>query len=240
MFMKKSNKLFLTIIAITAISLLFNSCTKDPTPTKTKMEGVWVVTEAYDSSGVDILGKIQNHLIPITAFYLSSDNTILSTAGPMATYLVYGDHKFTEIAAKINQYFNYANLTFNGGEFFVADGTPDVFTIEFKLEGIGGGATNTLAEILSLFGIQAQWLKKVVYHKFMDVNVSFNTTGDQMTWIWTNRTTAAYNMKDAQGNYVLWGGWPINNFSKCRFVLSKKSKSLNDLTTEAYKNPPSN
>jgi hypothetical protein len=238
--MKKSNKLFFAVLVAVVMSFMFNACTKDETPTKTRMEGVWLVTEAYDSSGVDIMGKIQNKLIPLTAFYLSSDNTILSTAGPMATYLVYGDSKFTEIAAKINQYFNYANLTFNGGEFFIKDGTSDVFTIEFKLEGIGGGATNTLAEILSLFGIQAQWLKKVVYHKFMDVNVSFNSTGDQMTWVWTENTTATYNMKDEYGNYVLWGGWPINKFSRCKFVLSKKSKSLNDLTTDAYKNPPSN
>ncbi len=238
--MKKKNKLFYAVILALFVSITITSCTKDETPTKTKMEGVWVVTEAYDSSGVNIMDKIQNKLIPITAFYLSSDNTILSTAGPMATYVVYGNNKFTEIAAKINQYFNYANLTFNGGEFFVADGTPDVFTIEFKLEGIGGGATNTLAEILSLFGIQAQWLKKVVYHKFTDVGVSFNSTGDKMTWVWTNQTQAFYNMKDQYGNYVLWGGWPVNKFAKCRFVLSKKSKSLNDLTTEAYTNPPTN
>lgn len=232
------NKTLLAILIIFFVPFLFNSCEKDPTPTKTKMEGVWLVTEAYDSSGASIIDKIQNKLIPLTAFYLSSDNTILSTAGPMATYIVYGDNKFTQIAAQINQYFNYANLTFNGGEFFVADGTPDVFTIEFKLEGIGGGATNTLAEILALFGIQAQWLKKVVYHKFIDVNVSFANDGETMIWEWTNSTVARYNMKNEYGDYILWEGWPINKFSKCKFVLTKKSKSLNDLTTQAYQNPP--
>jgi hypothetical protein len=238
--MKKANTLLLSISLFISVTFLFSSCEKekDPTPTKTKMEGVWVVSEAYDSAGVSILPKMQNSLLPLTAFYLSSDNTVLSTAGPMVTYLVYGDSKFTQIASNINQWFNYANLTFNGGEFFVADGTPDRFALEMKLEGIGGGVTNTLAEILSLFGIQAQWLKTVVYHKFMDVGVSFNDAGDKMSWSFDNSTYAAYNMKDNNGNYVLWYGWPISKFSKCRFVLSKKTQSLNDITHEAYQNPP--
>ncbi|NCO53825.1 MAG: hypothetical protein GW876_00255 [Bacteroidetes bacterium] len=211
---------------------------KDETPTKTKMEGVWVVKEAHDSTGVDILSKFQNHLLPVTVFYFSSDNTVLSTAGPLTTYLVYGDSKFMQITSTINQWFNYANLTFNGGEFFVADGTPDRFALEMKLEGVGGGVTNTLAEILQLFNIEDQWLKTVVYHKFINVGVSFNETNTQMTWVWDDQTTARYNMKNQYGDYVLWGGWPINKFSKCRFVLEKKSKSLNDVTTEAYQNPP--
>lgn len=238
--MKKTNTLFLTIVTLVSVTFFFSSCKKekDETPTKTKMEGVWVISEAYDSAGVNILPKMQNSLLPLTAFYLSSDNTVLSTAGPMVTYLVYGDSKFTQISSNINQWFNYANLTFNGGEFFVADGTPDRFALEMKLEGVGGGATNTLAEILSLFNVEAQWLKTVVYHKFINVGVSFNDDGDKMTWVWDNQTTARYNMKDQYGDYVLWYGWPVSKFQKCRFVLSKKSKSLNDVTTEAYNNPP--
>lgn len=227
------------ITILLLLTLMFAaSCKKekDETPTKTKMEGVWVVKEAYDSTGTDILNKVQNNLIPVTAFYLSSDNTVLSTGGPMATYLVYGDSKWTQISAQIDQIFNYANLTFNGGEFFVADGTPDRFALELKLEGIGG--TSTLVEILNIVGIQAEWLKEVVYHKFINVGVSFNETNTQMTWVWDSQTTARYNMKDQYGDYVLWGGWPINKFSKCKFVLEKKSKSLNDVTTEAYQNPP--
>ncbi len=219
-------------------ALFLGSCTKekDQTPTKTKMEGVWVVKEAYDSSGVSILDKVQNHLIPVTAFYLSSDNTVLSTGGPMATYLVYGDSKWTQISSTLDQIFNYANLSFNGGEFFVADGTPDRFALELKLEGIGG--TSTLVEILNIFGIQAEWLKEVVYHKFINVGVTFNETNTLMTWTWDDQTYAKYNMKDQYGDYILWGGWPINKFSKCKFVLEKKSKSLNDITTDAYANPP--
>ncbi len=236
--MKKANTLFLTISLLISVTFLFSSCEKekDSTPTKTKMEGVWVVTEAYDSSGVTIMPKVQNHLIPITAFWLQSDNTVISTAGPMTTYMVYGDTKWTQISSTIDQLFNYANLNFNNGEFFVADGTPDRFALEMKLEGIGG--TSTLSSILSLFGIEAQWLKEVVYHKFLNVGVSFNDAGDKMTWVWDDYTTARYNMKDSNGDYVLWYGWPISKFSKARFVLTKKSKSLNDITHEAYQNPP--
>ncbi len=229
------------ILPLVFISLIFmfsSSCKKEEPeiPTKTKMEGVWIVTEAYDSTGTSILDKIQNDVIPLTAFWLSSDNSISSTAGPMTTYIVYGDNQWTEISSKIDQVFNYANLSYNGGEYFVADGTPDRFTIELKLEGIGG--TSTLVEILNIFNIQAEWLKEVVYHKFMDVAVSFNKANDQMTWEWDSKTVAKYNMKDQYGDYVLWQGWPISKFSKCRFVLTKKSKTLNDLTTEAYDNPP--
>jgi hypothetical protein len=101
-----------------------------------------------------------------------------------------------------------------------------------KLEGIGG--TSTLVEILNIFNIQAEWLKEVVYHKFLDVKVSFNESNDVMTWEFDNQTWAKYNMKDQYGEYVLWGGWPISKFSKCKFELTKKSKTLNDLVSEAY------
>jgi len=230
-------KIIFPLISLGILIVISYSCQKqeEEIPTKTKMEGVWVVTEAYDSSGTDIMDKIQNSAIPVTAFWLTSDNSISSTAGPMTTYIVYGDNQWTEISSKIDQVFNYANLSYNGGEYFVADGTPDRFTIELKLEGIGG--TSTLVEILNIFNIQAEWLKEVVYHKFMDVAVSFNETNDQMTWVWDSKTTARYNMKDQYGDYVLWEGWPIDKFSKCRFVLTKKSNTLNDIVTDAYDNP---
>jgi len=219
-------------IAVISFSLL--SCEKDaPTPTKSRMEGaVWVVTEAYDSSGANILDKFQNPIIPITAFHLSSDNTVLSTAGPMVTYLVYGDSKWTEVSAVVDQIFNYANLSFNGGEYFVADGVVDRFALEMKLEGVGG--SNTLETILNIFNIQAQWLETVVYHKFLDVKVSFNDANDRMTWEFDNTTWAKYNMKDSYGEYILWGGWPVTKFSKCKFILDKKTKKLDDIVSEAY------
>mgnify|MGYP001811151542 CR=1 FL=1 len=231
--MKKTFTL-IRIIPMLLVIFVVTSCVKeDPeVPTKTKMEGVWRVVQAYDSSGADIMTKVENNLIPITAFYLGSDNTILSTAGPMTTYIVYGDHKWTQISSTIDQIFNYASLTFNGGEYFVADGVTDRFTLEMKLEGIGG--SSTLSDILDIFGISAQWLKEVVYHKFRDVSISFDDTDQYMTWQFDGQTSAVYNMKDQYGDYVLWGGWPVNGFQRCKFVLQKKTKSLNDITTEAY------
>jgi hypothetical protein len=231
--MKNLSSLFrITIVVL--LAAFFVSCEKDaPTPTKARMEGaVWLVTEAYDSSGTSIMDKFENPLIPITAFYLASDNTVLSTAGPMVTFLVYGDNRWTQISSVIDQVFNYAGLNFNGGEYFVADGVVDRFTLEMKLEGIGG--SNTLETILNIFNIQAQWLETVVYHKFLDVQVSFNQDNTRMTWQFDTRTWAKYNMKDQYGEYVLWGGWPVTKFSKCKFVLDKKTKSLEDMVEDAY------
>lgn len=235
----KTLKISLRILFVLPFVASLISCEKDaPTPTKTRMEGVWVVTEAYDSAGTSIMDKFQNPMIPITAFYLGSDNTILSTGGPMVTYMVYGGSKWTQISSQIDQIFNYANLTFNGGEFFVADGVVDRFALELKLEGIGG--SSSLVEILNIFNIQAEWLKPVVYHKFLDVAVSFNETNDLMTWELDNTTWAKYNMKDDQGEYVLWYGWPVTKFSHCKFVFEKKVKTLNDVVGAAYNPPPKN
>lgn len=226
----------LTVVLLIT-TLLFNSCLKEETvtPTKTRMQGVWKVTEAYDQSGASILTKIQ---FPITGFYLNSDNTVVSTSGPMMMYEVYGNSKFTEIASKINQVFDYASLNTTGGEFFVADGVVDRFTLEMKLEGLPG--QKALTELLSIMNISSEFLKTVVYHKFINVKVSFNTTepssssADVMTWEFDNSTSALYNMKDQYGNYVLWNGWPVSGFSKCKFVLTKQSTSL----TEMVKNAP--
>lgn len=220
-------------VSILFLAVTLFSCEKDaPTPTKTLMEGVWVVKDALDSNGTSIIDKFQNPMIPLTAFYMGSDNTVLSTAGPMVTYLVYGDNKWTEISAIIDQTFNYANLTFNGGEFFVADGVVDRFTLEMKLEGIGG--SHTLETILSFFNMDAQWLSRVVYHKFLDVAVEFNEAHDVMTWELDANTWAKYNYKDSQGEYLLWYGWPVSKFSKCKFILEKKSRTLNDIVSDAY------
>ena len=116
---------------LTVISLFF-SCTVEETPTKTKMEGVWEVTTVYNEQSTDITKRVE---FPVVAFHLSSDGTIISTSGPLIMYMVYGDNKFTSIASKIDQVFNYASLDFNGGEFFVGGGVQDKFTLEMKLEG---------------------------------------------------------------------------------------------------------
>ena len=237
------------VLFIFVFSIIFTNCKKenddpilysnniiDTISTKTKMEGVWVITEAYDSAGTNILSKFQNHLLPVTAFSLTSDNVMLTTAGPMVTYLVFGASKYTQIQASINQYFNYSNLTYTNAEFYIADTYATRFALEFKLETVG--ATATLSEILSLFGIDVQWLNTTLYNKFMNVGISFNETNNRMTWVFDNQTTTRYNMKDQYGDYVFWNGWPISKFQKCRFVLTKQQYSLDSVITNAYNNPP--
>ncbi len=205
-----------------------SACTTDEKPTKTSMEGVWTVTHVYDGSGADLASKFN---FPITAFHLSSDNTVISTASPLIMYLVYGDNKYTQIASYVDQVFNYVSLDFNGGEFFVAGGTPDRFTLEMKLEGLPG--QKTLTTLLDMLGITQDYLDLVVYHKFQDVGVDFSEDYNTMTWTFDATTTAVYNTKDNNGNYILWGGWPVENFSHCTIELKKQTKDLTQVVQDA-------
>ena len=76
-----------------------------------------------------------------------------------------------------------------------------------------------------------------IFNKFINVNVTFQGTSDSvMVWQFDNSTTADYNTKTAQGNYVLWDGWPVDAFSKCKFVLVKRSRTLTDLVHDAAAN----
>lgn len=201
----------------------------EPTPTKSRMEGLWEVTEAYNEDGDDILDVIS---FPMTAFHLSSDNTIVSTAGPMIMYLVYGQSKYTEIASKIDQVFNYGGLDFNGGEWFIDGGAVSRFTLEMKLEGLPG--QQSLTTLLGLLGIGGDYLDVVIYHKFKNIKVTFEDLSDTvMTWELDSETEAVYNKKDTYGDYVSWNGFNTDSFSHCRFVLTKRSKDIGDLIQEA-------
>lgn len=219
------------LLLFVAFSLVFASCdlTEDEPPTKTSMEGVWTATDVIDlTSGENITSKVS---FPIVAMHLSSDGTIISTAGPLIMYIVYGDSKFVNIASKIDQVFNYTSLDFNGGEFFCGGGVQQRFTLEMKLEGLPG--QKALTELLSLIGIGNAYLDVVVYHKFLDVKVEFAEDYNTMVWTIDNQTSAVYNTKDNNGNYVLWNGWPINNFSKVRVTMKKQVKDLRDVVQEA-------
>lgn len=220
------SKVFI-IVSLIAMFSFFSSCLKDETPTKTKMEGVWEVTNVYNQAGTDVTGKVN---CIVTAFHLSSDGTVISTAGPLTMYIVYGDNKYTQIASQIDQVFNYTSLDFNGGEFFVGGGFQERFTLEMKLEGLPG--QKSLTTLLDMLGITDDYFDVVVYHKFMDVAVSFDGSGDQMTWEVDEQTTAVYNTKDNYGNYLLWYGWPVNAFTKCTIVMKKRSVELKDIVKE--------
>jgi hypothetical protein len=218
-----------SILSATLLLFLGQSCElikevakEAATPTKTRMEGTWEVTEAYNEKDSSIINKIA---FPITAFNLASDHSVISTAGPMFMYIVYGDSKYTSISSSLDQVFNYATLNLNnGGEWFIDDGIVDKFTLEMKLEGLPG--QKSLSTLLGLMGITLP--ETVVYHKFMDVSV-YMIDNETMEWTFTPKTTAVYNIKDKYGDYVAWTGWSTSNFSKCTFILKKRTVSLVDL-----------
>lgn len=222
------------LVAVLA-ALILTSCEKEPTPTKLLMQGNWQLTAATDESGNDILNKVS---FPVTVIQLTDDNGMLGTQAPLATRIVYGDTKWVEVSGKMNQVFDYANLRFNTGEFFVGEGVVDNFTVEFKLQAtaIAGGA---LSDLLTIFGVGNGWLQQTVYHKYTNVKVSFpgedkafsnkDDERDVMIWEFTNETQGHYNYKDSQGNPLLWQGWPVDKFAKGTFTWTKKTEGINDL-----------
>ncbi len=226
------NRLFLGSVFILSI-LCTGSCKKaevEP-PTKTLMQGTWELTAATNASGQDILGTVA---FPVTAIQLTDDNGMLGTQGPMFTYEVYGGSQWVTASAKIKQAFDYANFRFNTGEYFVDAGNPTRFTVEAKLQAtaLAGGLT----DVLTIMGVDQSWLQQVIYHKFINVKVTIpkvDNTTDRNTMIWEfdNMTTASYNYKDGQGNSIIWGGWPVSNFSKGIFTFTKRVSGLNDIVT---------
>jgi hypothetical protein len=223
---------FVLIVAIT-----FSSCVDEPPPTKTLMQGNWQLVEARDAQGNDITAKVA---FPVTVMQLTDDNGMLGTIGPVFTYIVYGGSKWVTASAKIDQLFDYANFRFNTGEFFVAEGDVDEFTVEAKLQAtaLAGG----LSDLLSIFGVGNGYLQQTIYHKFVNVGVSFpnddgkNKTSDGeydvMVWTFDNATTGLYNYKDSQGNYVLWQGWPVESFTKVTLTFEKKTQGVNEVVQE--------
>jgi hypothetical protein len=202
-------------------------------PTQTKMEGVWKVTEATDvSSNTSILNSIN---FPVTAFKLSTTNGVLSTAGPMFMYIVYGPSAFANVVGKVDAAFDYAHLNTTDGEWFIDTGNVDNFTIEMKLSLPGASTIETLLQVLGVQNTYLQGIyKHIIYHKFENVKVSFPNGGDSvMVWEFDNSTTALYNTKDSQGNYVLWNGWPTSGFSKCKFTLQKQASDIVDIVKAA-------
>jgi hypothetical protein len=229
----KNNATLLTKLSVMSfifVTIFLSACDviNNSPPTKTLMEGVWTVTHVYDTAGVDHVDQLK---FPVTALSLSSDNTVIASASPMIMFIVYGGNKYTQIASDIDQVFNYANLSFNGGEYFVGDGVVDNFTIEMKLEGLPG--QHAMTELLTMLGINSSFLNVVIYHKFQNVGIHFTDADNTMTWTIDDQTTAVYNTKDKYGNYVLWGGWPVNKFTRCTIVLAKQVKTLTQVVTDA-------
>ncbi len=225
-------------VQLLALMIVLFSCDKLDleTPTKTRMQGTWELTAAEDEEGNDIKSKVA---FPVTAVQLTDDNGVLGTQGPMFTYVVYGGSNWVTANAKIKQAFDYANFRFNTGEYFVETGVTKRATIEAKLQAtaLAGGLT----DILTILGVGNGFLQQVVYHKFINVGVSFereyprgsgNSGVEIMIWEFDNQTTATYNYKDAQGNLLLWNGWPVDNFTRCKFTFTKRVTGLNEIVSE--------
>lgn len=224
--MKK--KLHLLVIPMLVL-LVLSSCKKeDEFQTKQNMEGCWTATSVTNAQGQNITNRVS---LPIVAMHLSSDGTIISTAGPLMMYIVYGDSKYVQMASQLDQVFNYSTLSFNGGEFFVGADEQKSFTLEMKLEGIAG--TKTLKTILQLIGIESSFLEFVVYHKFMNVGIDFADNNRTMIWTIDANTKAVYNKKDVNGDYLLWNGFPVTSFQPCTIRFTKQTKDIREIVTQA-------
>jgi hypothetical protein len=231
--MKKASQ-NLSFIFIGIFTLLFTSCEKEPeTPTHELMQGVWEVTEAYDADGSDIMTNITG--ICPTFIALDDANGVISSAGPMFMYVVYGKSNFINVSSKLSQVFDYANLTLTNGEFYmVKDEVTDNFTIEMKLK---FPTAQTIESVLNVLGLTlpAALDEILIYHKFKNVKVEIDDTNpEQMIWQFDEITTAEYNMKDQYGENISWTGIPVDQFSRCRFVLTKKVSTINQLVTDSY------
>ena len=101
-----------------------------------------------------------------------------------------------------------------------------------KLEGAPG--QQSLTTLLGMMGIGNAYLDVTIYHKFMDVYV-YMLDDETMEWRFTYDTFAEYNKKDKYGKYVLWGGIETNSFSKCSFILKKRTQSLTDIVAAKNK-----
>lgn len=213
------------VLLLAVVAITFSSCELDTTSTKQQMQGTWVLSQAIDAQGVDITKKVS---FPVTAIQLTDDNGMLGTMAPMFTYIVYGGSKWVEASAKMDQLFDYANLRFNTAEFFVGDGNVNNFTVEAKLQATAIAGGGSLIDVLKIFGVNADFLQKTVYHKFVNVAVEFSGK-DTMIWTFDNDTQAFYNLKDSYANYVSWGGWSTKSFQKCQFVFTRKTSNLEDI-----------
>lgn len=233
----KNWKIFMLFVL--PLAVMQTACTDEPPPTKTLMQGNWELVEATDAQGQDIKSKIA---FPVTVMQLTDDNGMVGTIGPMFTYIVYGPSKWIEVSAKIKQVFDYANFRFNTGEFFVESGQVNTFTVEGKLQATA--AAGGLKDILEILGVGQGYFQQTIYHKFMGVSVSFPTKesssvigGNQkkeyntMVWELTGSTVGAYNYKDGNGNYVLWQGWPVDKFTRARFVFEKRTQGINEIVS---------
>ncbi len=229
--MKKMMKL----IGAALLLSMFTSCSlvdeliEEETPTKTKMQGVWQVVEVKEI-GTDTLDILDTLNLKVPSYIHIKENThFASSAGPLFLYIVYGRSKWTQVTSKIDQLFDYANLTTTDGRWFSGGGVVETFTPQVTLSFPSSAAFKT---VLGLFGVGNGHLDTYIEHKFKDVSISF-TNDDTMYWEWTELTDGEYNKLDDQGDPVLWHGWEAEEYSRCRLKLVKRVGTLTELISSA-------
>lgn len=238
--MKLINILTKQLVLLGTIILILSSCNleNEPepvTPTNDLMEGVWKVTEAYDADDSSIIAKV-NPLLVSSIFDLNSSNGVITTAGPMFMYIVYGKSRFIQIVSQIDQVFKYNVVDFGLtlGEWGIKKGeVVDRFTIEMKMK---FPTIQTIENLLQLMGIQIPSLfETIIYHKFTNVKVTIDDDNpDVMWWEFDDNTVPFYNIKDDQLNFVLWNGVDVNTFTRSKYKLEKQIKGIQTLVDEAY------
>jgi len=169
-------------------------------------------------------------------FDLNSTNGVITTAGPMFMYIVYGKSRFIEIIGEMDQAFKYNVVDFGLtlGEWGIKKGeVVDRFTIEMKMK---FPTIQTIENLLQLMGIQIPSLfEEVIYHKFTNVKVTIDDNNPNvMWWEFDDSTVPFYNIKDDQLNFVLWNGVDVNTFTRSKYKLEKQIKGIQVLVDEAY------
>lgn len=215
------------VLLLGLLGILVIGCdtTEKPTPTKTLMRGNWELVQATDSTG-DITNDVA---FPVTVIQLADDDGMTGTLGPMFTRIVYGPSKWIEAVAKFDQVWDYANFQFNNGDFWVGNDVQQRFTLEARLKATTAVGGSAFTDLLSILGVNAQWLDHTIYHKFQNVKVDFANNNQTMIWEFDNETIGVYNKKDTNGNYVLWYGWPVDKFLRSKYVFEKRTQGIIDI-----------
>lgn len=245
----KIKKVLLPLFAILLVApLVFNSCEDpdEPTPTNELMEGVWKLTEAYNVTTSKATGEVQDSSIlsTVTGFFptfvwLDNKNSVISTAGPLFFYIVYGNSKFMDIQTKMDDIFSYTSLSFcTNGEWFIdKNKVVDEFTIEMKLL---FPSMETFNDIFNLLNVDLPEIVEdamgiVVYHRFKHITVDVSDDNpNQMVWEFTDAIEADYSTKDQYGDKVVYNpfsqqGVDPGQWKRCKLVFTKQIKTLEQL-----------
>lgn len=228
------------LILVLALAAFFSSCEElidDPTPTHELMQGVWELTQAYDSNDNNFLEDVSNLDVP-NLMYLNGTNGVTSTSAPLFMYIVYGKSRFVEVSSTLDNIFSYGSSDFGltQGEWSLTKNkVTDHFAIEMKMK---FPTAQSIDNILNLMGINSPaFIEAVIYHKFKNVHVEIDEENPNiMYWHFDDETIPEYNYKNENLDYVSWTGVQVNSFSRCSLTFEKRVSSIEQIVDEAYSN----